>query len=106
MKLTAKAVEKLRHNPAKGRQEDIKDDGTPGLYLRLYQTGRKSWIYRYKLRGKVRILTLGDCKQMGLAEARKEARKAHDQVRGGRWSTKTWPTARTWIMSPVMRPMC
>jgi integrase len=83
MKLTAKAVEKLRHNPSKGRQQDIKDNGTPGLYLRLYQTGRKSWIYRYKLRGKVRILTLGDGKQVGLAEARKLARQAHDKVKIG-----------------------
>jgi integrase len=83
MKLTAKAVEKLRHNPLKGRQEDIKDDGTPGLYLRLYQTGRRSWVYRYKLRDKVRLLTLGDCRQIGLSEARTLAREAHNKVKEG-----------------------
>ena len=40
MKLTAKAVEKLKLDPSKGRQQDIKDDLTPGLYLRLYASGR------------------------------------------------------------------
>jgi hypothetical protein len=47
MKLTAKAVEKLRHEgPLHFR--DIKDDGTPGLYLRILGSGEKRWIMRYK----------------------------------------------------------
>ena len=43
MKLTAKAVEKLRHEGAL-HFRDIKDDRTPGLYLRILVSGEKRWI--------------------------------------------------------------
>lgn len=53
-KLTAKAVEKLRHEgPLHFR--DIKDGDTPGLYLRILKSGEKRWIARYKVAGKTRV---------------------------------------------------
>ena len=82
MKLTAKAVEKLHHEGAL-HFRDIKDDGTPGLYLRILVSGEKRWIMRYKLGGKTRIGTFGDAGQIGLADARTKAFAWHAIVREG-----------------------
>jgi Arm DNA-binding domain len=83
MKLTAKAVEKLRHEgPLHFR--DIKDDATPGLYLRILASGRKRWVKRYKLGGKTRIGTIGDAGKIGLADARTKAFAWHAIIREGR----------------------
>jgi integrase len=83
MKLTAKAVEKLRHEgPLHFR--DIKDDGTPGLYLRILGSGGKRWIMRYKLGAKTRIGTFGGAGKIGLADARTKAFAWHAIIREGR----------------------
>jgi integrase len=83
MKLTAKAVEKLRHEGAL-HFRDVKDDGTPGLYLRILASGEKRWIMRYKLGAKTRIGTFGDAGKIGLAEARTKAFTWHAIIREGR----------------------
>ena len=83
MKLTAKAVEKLRHEGAL-HFRDIKDDGTPGLYLRILASGEKRWIMRYKLGPKTRIGTFGDASKIGLADARAKAFAWHTIIREGR----------------------
>jgi integrase len=83
MKLTAKAVEKLRHEgPLHFR--DIKDDGTPGLYLRILASGEKRWVVRYKLGAKTRVGTFGDAGEITLADARSKAFGWHAIVREGR----------------------
>lgn len=92
MKLTAAAVEKLRHDPARGGQQEVSDDLTRGLYLRLYAT-RKSYIFRYKFRGRRRIIVLGEAARLhekeaerqqtgrlSLAEARLKAEAARHRV--------------------------
>jgi integrase len=83
MKLTAKAVEKLRHEGAL-HFRDIKDDGTPGLYLRILGSGEKRWIMRYKLGAKTRVGTFGDAGKIGLADARTKAFAWHAIIREGR----------------------
>jgi len=85
MKLTAKAVEKLRHEgPLHFR--DIKDDGTPGLYLRILKSGERRSIVRYKAVGERRVGTLGDASagKIGLADARAKAFAWHTIIREGR----------------------
>jgi integrase len=82
MKLTAKAVEKLRHEgPVHFR--DIKDDGTPGLYLRILKSGEKRWLMRYKVKGETRLGTFGDAAEIGLADARIKAFAWHAIIRKG-----------------------
>jgi integrase len=83
MKLTAKAVEKLRHEGLL-HFRDIKDDGTPGLYLRILVSGEKRWIMRYKVGGRVRIGTFGDVGKISLADARTKAFSWQAIVRAGR----------------------
>jgi integrase len=83
MKLTAKAVEKLRHEgPVHFR--DVKDDGAPGLYLRILESGARRWVMRYKLGGKTRLGTFGDARKIGLADARRKAFAWHAILREGR----------------------
>lgn len=66
-------------------KEYLLADGRQGLYLRILPTGGKSWLYKYKLAGKARKLTLGQYPDMGLADARDVhaatrllVRKGHD----------------------------
>ena len=44
MKLTAQAVARLRHEGALPFR-DVKDDGTPGLYLRILKSGGRRWVH-------------------------------------------------------------
>jgi hypothetical protein len=44
-----------------------------GLYLQVGAGGAKSWIFRYKFRGRVRDMGLGPFRVVTLAEARKRA---------------------------------
>ena len=82
MKLTAKAVEKLRHEGAL-HFRDIKDDGTPGLYLRILGSGEKRWIVRYKLGAKTRVGTFGDAARSGSrTRAQKRSRGTPSSARG------------------------
>jgi len=80
MKLTAAAVAKIT---ATGTSRDVKDDQTAGLYLRIQPTGAKTWRYRYKADGQVRVLTLGDAGTVTLADARRLAHEARAKVRQG-----------------------
>lgn len=80
MKLTAQAVAKIAPTTARF---DVKDDSTPGLYLRVHPTGAKTWRYRFKLADQVRVLTLGDAGTVSLADARRLAHEARAKVRSG-----------------------
>lgn len=80
MRLTETAIKKLK---APDKRRDIRDDNTTGLYLRLMPTGRKVWRYRYQLRGKTRILTLGEWPETDLATARDQATSYAKETRKG-----------------------
>lgn len=45
-----------------------------GLYLQVSATGTKSWVFRYRLHGRVRDMGLGSFADFSLAEARDRAR--------------------------------
>jgi integrase len=83
MKLTAQAVVRLRHEgPLPFR--DIKDEGAPGLYLRILKSGEKRWVLRFKIAGRTRVATFGDASEIGLAEARAKASAWRVVIREGR----------------------
>ncbi len=62
---------------------DIGDAKTTGLYLRVSAAGKKVWRYRYQLRGKTRIMTLGSYPDVSLADARAKATGARSEVLKG-----------------------
>lgn len=51
-------------------KEYLLADGRQGLYLRVLPSGGKSWLYKFKLSGQSRKITLGQYPDMSLADAR------------------------------------
>jgi integrase len=49
-----------------------------GLYLQVGATGSKSWVFRYKVGGKLYEMGLGALHTVGLAEARTRARRCRE----------------------------
>ena len=54
-----------------------------GLYLRVTNTGQKTWLFRFSLNGRRRHMGLGSIDLISLAEAREIAFKAKIQVNNG-----------------------
>jgi len=75
MGLTAKGVEKLR---TPGRHGD-----GHGLYLKITDSGVKSWIFRYQRIGRERFMGLGPLHTVSLKQARERARRAREQLLDG-----------------------
>ena len=62
----------IRVQQAKGR--GLYGDGG-GLFLQVSATGTKSWVFRFKENGKLRVMGLGPLHTVGLADAREKARE-------------------------------
>ena len=84
--LTDAAVKRLVP-PTKG-QVDIFDKGTPGLALRLSYGGNRSWVFFYRINGRLRRMSLGTYPAVSLAEAREAWRKARNQAQAGKEPTR------------------
>ena len=68
--LTAKKVERTK---APGRHPC---GLVKGLYLQITDSGAKSWVLRYQLRGREHMMGLGSAADFNLKEARERARSA------------------------------
>ena len=75
--LTAKKVERTR-NPGRYR-----DGLVPGLLLQISDFGAKSWVLRYELRGRERMMGIGPVTAFNLKEARERARSARQFLADG-----------------------
>lgn len=60
------------------------DTQVPGLGLRIYPSGRKAFVLSYRVRGRKRMMALGDFGAMTLGQGRDAARKQLALVREGR----------------------
>ncbi|HKD67737.1 MAG TPA: Arm DNA-binding domain-containing protein, partial [Candidatus Binataceae bacterium] len=95
--LTSGSVEALKA-PERGRQIDIWDSRMPGFGLRLSYGGVKTWQVMYRQHGIKRRLVLGRYPNLGLADARLEAKRKLGQIAGGgdpatdKMAAKTEPT--------------
>ena len=74
IRFTAKTAKSIAAIP--GKRMEYFDAATPGLALRVTEKGVKSWTVLYRHRGKLRRLTLGSLKTLGLADARLRAQNA------------------------------
>lgn len=74
-RLTALAV-------TKQKQAGMYADGG-GLYLQVVDTGAKSWLFRYMIQGKARVMGLGPVSDVSLEQARKLALDARGVLRSG-----------------------
>ncbi len=80
--LTAKQVQYMKPNPKK--RLEVPAGPPSGLYLVVHPTGRKSWIFRYRFRGRTRGLTFKQgFPDLKLAAARAEAEAAAKDLRDG-----------------------
>lgn len=80
MKLTETSLKSLK-TPTTAQL--VSDDLTTGLYLKLYTSGRKSWIYRARKHGAWEVVTLGSWPDMNLALARKKATAMGERTSSG-----------------------
>ncbi len=62
----------------------VRCDDARGLYVRMFDTGAITWVFRFKLHGKTRQLGFGPYPAISLASARKKARDAYALVKEGR----------------------
>jgi hypothetical protein len=85
VRLTETAISKaLRDVSESGARRDLADAGCPGLRLRLTPAGGKSWVLACRDRlGRMRRFLLGSFPDMGVSEARDEARAMHAKVKAG-----------------------
>lgn len=78
MGLTVKQVEKLIRDAIPGATAD-----GGGLYLKITPAGSASWQYRYQINGARRMMGLGGCASVSLAEARERAAEVRKQASQG-----------------------
>lgn len=84
MKLTKSAIDRLRFEGT-GNAQDIRwDTALPGFGLRLYPSGKKTFVLAYRIAGRKHIMTLGTYGVLTLDQARTKARKTFAQVLDGR----------------------
>ena len=85
--LTEPTIEKIR-KPPKGKRTEVFDSDAAGLVLRISDRGVRSWSVYFRFEDstgerKNQRVTLGGYPAIGIAEARRQARKARDQAAGG-----------------------
>lgn len=76
MKLTQSKIPQLKHPGGGNRAMIFWDDSLPGFGVRVYPSGRRSYVIIYRTEnGLKRWLTVGPCNVLTLAEARDAARR-------------------------------
>jgi integrase len=85
VRLTETAIFKAARDVSEsGARRDLADARCPGLRLRLTPAGGKSWVLACRDRlGRMRRFPLGNFPDMGVSEARDEARAMHAKVKAG-----------------------
>jgi hypothetical protein len=63
----------LRAMKASEGRIEVGDSSCRGLSIRCTAAGVKTWTFAYKLRGRLRRITLGEYPALGLSEARTRA---------------------------------
>ena len=82
VRLTETAINRAIREVAKGTRRDLNDAACPGLRLRLTPAGAASWVLACRDRlGRMRRFPLGAFPDMGISEARGEARALHTRVK-------------------------
>ena len=69
-KLTQRFVDSLR---ADGADRVVFDKTVPGFGVRVFPSGRKSYVIQYRAQKRTRRFTLGDCALFTPLQARKKA---------------------------------
>jgi integrase len=73
-RLTKRGIEAARYTLAGNRRCMLWDDEPRGLGLRIFPSGRKSWVLSYRIHNRKRLMTLGDLDVLTLDQARSRAK--------------------------------
>lgn len=73
----------IKAHPTPEKTVNIHDSQIENLGIRIYESGNKSWIYRYSINGYSKRYTLGRFPQIGVTEARQEAHQLSKDVANG-----------------------
>jgi integrase len=76
----ARKISRLKAVHLDKKQPGMHCDGL-GLYLQVTDSGSRSWVYRFKLKGRSRDMGLGSLVDVSLAEAREKATDARRLLR-------------------------
>lgn len=69
IKFTETRIARLRHDPKGPRVQPKWDSEITGLGVNLYKTGKKSYIFKYRIHGKQRTIALGRTNELSLSDA-------------------------------------
>ena len=83
MKLTKRTIEGLSYKGSGSSFYAIWDSKTPGFGVRIFPTGKKSFILKYRIRGRQRIFTIGPVGILTLDQARNKALKLAGAILDG-----------------------
>ena len=103
---------KIRGMDAK-KTRKVVFEGTTGLGLRVAPTGRKTFVYMYRIKGRQTMLTLGKYPQISLAKARSMMAQGREKISKGidparvikeqKIATKTAPTVEDLVVEYIKR---
>ena len=79
-RLTQTLIDSLR---ADGRDRIVFDETVPGFGVRVFRSGRKSYLIQYRSKKRTRRYTLGNCNVLTTPQARKRAQSLLGDVCGG-----------------------
>lgn len=83
MKLTKSAIDRAKYGGAGGGRFVLWDSHLQGFGLRIYPSGRKTFILSYRFQGRKRLLTLGGYGELTLDQARDRALRANLSAKDG-----------------------
>ncbi len=83
VKLTIKTIKDLQYEGDGGRRNVRWDSELPGFGLRVYPSGKKTFVVSYRVKGRSRLYALGAFGKLTLHQARDEAREVFRTVRAG-----------------------
>lgn len=88
-KLTKSVIDGLEYDPKGKSQQIIWDPELPGFGVRVYESGRKSFVVSYRVRRRKRLHVIGAYGVWTLTKARKEARAKLGSAAGNKDPAKS-----------------
>ena len=80
MKLTKKCIDDLEYSGSNNSRHIAWDDAITGFGCRIYPSGKKTFIFSYRMNGRQRLISIGKYGAITVDQARKHAQKMIAQI--------------------------